>query len=367
MDAEHWRQRFTVAYRVMQVSRVTGLETRQITTIVNGGTIERNQDTAVTESGSLEIIGNDTDFGHDLLRIYADLAYEDGSAESVCLGTFIPSGTKRSVTGSQADSTPLDLYGRLRELDADEFTAPVSLAAGKDPLPFIEETIRECGLEIAPHVASTYRLGSTWTFGMDDSDSANGSKLAAVNDLLTLMDWNSARTDVYGRVVLAPYVPPKNRAPSWDFVEGAGARFLRTMEDERDWFDTKNQIVTVYSSEEIEIRGLAQDTDPRSMFSIPSRGYVISETYRYSDVPEGKTVAQLQVMADAKAHELLATAQAVIRRVTFTHIYAPIGLGDVVRLDYPSGGVEGDFAVRTQRITLGAGLPTECEARSFTR
>lgn len=369
MDVTHHAMRFTADYRVMLVDRASGAETMRLTEVADGGSIERNQDTETVESASLTYAGA-ADLANALLRIWADLTYEDGTTESIALGTFVTDGPKREITGSGVDSTPLNLYGRLRELADDQFAQPVSLAAGSDPLSWIEATIRDAGLEVAAHDVSTYRLGSTWTLGMDDQDSdsdGGDSKLTAINTLLDLMGWQSARTDPMGRVLLAPYVRPADRAPSWEFREGAGARFLRAMTDERDWFDTKNQIVVIYGNQDREVRGVAVDNDPDSPFSTVSRGRTVSQTTSYSDVPDDMSTTELQAMADSKAAELLATAQAVIRRITFTHIYAPVTLGDVVTLDYPSGGVQGDFSIRTQSISLTAGLPINCEARSFSR
>ncbi|KFI65764.1 hypothetical protein BCUN_0259 [Bifidobacterium cuniculi] len=354
---------FDMRLRVMRVDRASGQETGQLATVVSGGSISRNQDTTVGEQATLELVG-DTDLGADLLRIWADLAYSDGTGESIPLGTFLADGPKRQVTGGADVNIPLTLYGRLRELDDDQFTGPVSIAKGANPMDWIDKTIREAGLTVAAHDACAYRMGAAWTFGAGDTK--DKSKLDAINALLDLAGWSAAATDPWGRVLLTPYRDPAQRAPSWEFVQGEGARFLRSMTDERDWFDTANQVRVIYATQAKEIIGIARD-ETAGEFSIPTRGRVISKTYTYTDVPDGKTDAQLKTMANQKAKELLATAQAVIHRVTLTHIYAPINVGDVIHLDYPSGGIEGDFAIRTQKIRLEAGLPVECEARSFQR
>lgn len=364
MDLTHHRMPFDMRLRVMRVDRATGNETGQVATVVTGGSISRNQDTTIGEQATLELVG-DTILGADLLRIWADLTYGDGSEESIPLGTFLADGPKRQVTGGQDVNIPLTLYGRLRELDDDQFTGPVSIAKGANPMDWIDKTIRDAGLTVAAHDACAYRMGTAWTFGTGDTK--DKSKLDAINSVLDLAGWSAATTDPWGRVLPTPYRDPSQRAPSWEFVEGEGARFLRSMTDERDWFDTANQVRVIYATQNKEIIGVARDEDKNSTFSIPARGRVISKTYTYTDVPDGKTDAQLKTMAAAKAKELLATAQAVIHRVTLTHIYAPISVGDVIHLDYPSGRIEGDFAVRTQKIRLEAGLPVECEARSFQR
>ena len=364
MDAAHHAMRFVVDYRVMLVDRLTGSETRRLPEVVDGGSIERSQDTQIMETGSLDYAGT-LDLRDAVLRIWADVTYEDGASESIALGTFVTDGPQREVTGGTVDTTPLNLYGRLRALSGSQFPYPVTLEAGANPLDAVDGWIRDAGLELAAHDETDYRLGSTWTFGVDDT--AESSVLTAINDLLDLIGWQAARTDPMGRVVLARYVRPADRAPSWTFREGPDARFVRSMTDERDWFDTVNQVITVYSDDDRDFRGVAVDDDPDSPFSTVNRGFVNSATYSYSDIPEGMSDADAQVMADDKAAELLATAQAVVRKVTFTHVYAPVTIGDVVTIDYPSGGVQDNLAIRAQKISLTAGLPIEAEARSFSR
>lgn len=364
MDNTHHQMSFDTTYRIMRVNRKTGLETDTVHTALTGGSITRNQDTAITEQATLDIEGTAL-FGSDLLRIWADLDYADGTTESIPLGTFLPDGPKRQITGGETNRTPLNLYGRLRELDDDQFTQPVALATGANPMTWIESTCTAAGLEIAPHDECTYRMGAAWTFGIGDQK--DKSKLDAINALLDLIGWQSARTDPYGRILLQPYTPPNERSPIWTFTEGPGARFLRDMTDERDWFDTANQVRVIYSHQDKEITGIATDNDPNSEFSTIRRGRTIGKTYTYNDIPEGKTDTQLTALANAKAQELLTTSQSVIHRITMTHIYAPITIGDLIHLDYPTGGISGDFAIRTQKIRLDAGLPIEAECRQFER
>ena len=98
-----WSKPFKVAYRVMRVNRNTGLETGRLDWVISGGSIERNQDTNICESGSLTVEGA-TDLGTARLRIWADCTWHDGSTASVPLGTFLPNIPKRSVNGKESSS-----------------------------------------------------------------------------------------------------------------------------------------------------------------------------------------------------------------------------------------------------------------------
>lgn len=366
MNAIRHTQLFFTSFRIMLVDRANGNELNQLTGVVAGGSVERNQDTAVGEQATLDYVGEIGDFTNNLLRIYATLTYEDQTSEDICLGTFLPDGPKRNVDGCENVTTSLTCYGRLRELSDDQFANPVSLAAGSDPLEAAENICTQAGLEVAAYEHSDLRLSSTWTFGLGHGDSqSSSSKLDAVNSLLDLAGYQAARTDVNGRVVFKPYTPPKDRVTAWTFIEGDSARFLRGMTDDRDWFNVANQVIAIYSNQSDEYVGIAIDDDPDSQFSTVNRGRIISRTETYSDIPSNLSNSEIQALADKKAAQLLANELAVTRTITFTHIYAPISIGDRVRLDYPSGKISEDLTVRTQKITLKAGLPIECEARSI--
>lgn len=363
-----WAKPFKVAYRVMRVSRSTGLETSRLDWVVSGGSIERNQDTGICESGSLTVEGR-VDLGVDRLRVYADCTWHDGSTQSVALGTFLPNIPTRSVNGMES-SSQLDLYGLLQEVDDDMFESPITIGKGEKAVDAAASILRGCGLTVAAYDAGSYTLSEDWVFGLRSSqDKDKGStKLDAVNDLLDLAGYSAARTDEYGHVILEKYVEPGKRSPKWTFREGANATFLTSMTDERDLRQVANVVKVTYYNSDKEYTASAVDDDPNSEFSTVNRGRRLAHAYEYSSIPdEVKTDEQGRKLASDKALELLRTEQSVIHRVTFTHVYAPLNLADVIDLEYPTGGVSGRFAVRTQRLSLTAGIPIECEARTFQR
>lgn len=354
-DAD-WSEPFHSEYRYMRVSRATGAETARLAGFLDGGSIERNADTQVKEKGSVTH-GGPLDLGADLVRVYLDATgMYTGWAASVPLGTFLASTTARDVEGA-VSTCKVDLTGRLGELAQDQFERPVSIPAGSDPVAKAAEIARGAGLEVVAD-ASAYRLSTAWTFGLGDDDGE--SKLDAVNDLLEIAGFSSAATDPMGRVLMRRYVPPGDREPVHAFREGRDARFLRSMADERDASKVANVVVVVYSDQESTVVGTAVDSDPTSPYSTASLGRRVVARYEYSD-------SATQRQADAKAAELLKTNQAPIRRVTFTHAYAPLSLGDVVSMDYETGGVRESLTIRTQALDLGGGCKVRCEGRGYGR
>ena len=345
-----WTQPFTASYRFMRVDRKTFLETEELRQFTQGGTITRNADTTTKESGQASIVGG-LDIGPDLVRVYLD-ATGEGGGESVALGTFIPTVSSRDVDGSISESK-VTLNGILKQVEDADFDAPVSIAAGGKPVSEAAAILRGCGLEVVAD-DSDYTLGETWTFGVEQDES---DKLSAVNDLLDIAGFSSVTVDEYGTAQLRRYQDPSSRAVSHEFVEGASARFLSQMTDERDTSSVANVVKVIYSTSDATTIGIARDNDASSPYSIPSLGREVCKRYEYQDTAT-------QEEADAKALSLLKTEQAVTRTVTMKHIFVPgLTIRDAVDVEFPTGGVSGKFAVRTQDIDLGAGCLVETEVR----
>ncbi|OZG68283.1 hypothetical protein [Bifidobacterium eulemuris] len=363
-----WSKPYEVAYRVMRVKRGSYEETAVLDRVLTGGSIERNQDTSVTESGSIVYEGS-LDLGTDWLRVWADCEWHDGSVESVPLGTFEPSIPSRAVNGSESQSQ-IELSGLLQDLADDMFENPITMGKGLKAVDCAARICREAGLQVAAYDPGSYVLKENWTFGLrSDKDPGRGSsKLDAVNDLLDLAGFWNARTNPYGQVVFAPYAEPSDRQPAWSFVEGENATFLAEMTDELDTSGVKNVVKVIYYDTDREYVGIVVDSDPKSRWSTVSLGRRKGTTVEYSSIPESvKTDAQGKALAESKARELLRTSQSVIHRVTFTHAYAPCTISDAVEVEYPTGGVSGKYAVRSQHIELDAGIPTQTEARMYQR
>ena len=362
-----WTRPFTAYYRFVRVDRSTGYETARVTNILPGGKISRNSDSATYESASLDFTGS-LDLGADLLRIYLDARFYDGSEESVCLGTFLMQTPERDVVGPVSEGGA-KLYGRLKELDESEFLDPIVIPKGSNAVDEARGIAESCGLEVIAD-ESFYTLSAEWSFGDEarartDSDKRGETRLDAINELLDVAGFSAASTDPYGRVVMRRYVPPAEREPVWRYEEGINARFLTEATDERDTSDVANAVKVVYSTQDEVVVGTAVQTTGE--FSVDAMGWMKTARYEYNDLPEGDGAAAMQRAADAKARELLETQLSVIRRVTLQHVYCPVTCDDAVETYYFSAGIEGKFAVRTQEIELGAGCLVEEEQRSFER
>ena len=357
-----WKKRFAASYRYMRVDRKTGLDVERLRNIRNGGSIERNQDTSY-ETGKVEYLGG-LDLGSDLLRIYLDAEFPDGTTATEPLGTFVVSTPKRS-TGY--NSSEADLSGRLSEVAEDEFDAPRSLAAGSNAVDEAARLLREAGLEVVAE-PSDFKLTTTWVVGaIGNGGSSYATRLKAVNALLDAAGFSAASCDPMGRVLLCRYVEPDKRSPAMVMEEGKEARFEDGGTEELDKSSVANVVHVDYSTTDESVRGTAIDADPSSQYSTVTRGWRKSAKYTKSELPPGSTPEERQVSANAEAATLLRTQQSAIHRLKVTHIYAPVTVADAIDVRWPSAGISGNVAIRKQSLTLVGGCPMELEMRRFER
>ena len=365
--ASGWGERFAeTRYRFMRVSRATGNET-EVVRCLKGGSITRNDDTRIKESAEASLVES-YDFGPDLVRVHMSVRTVSGATLDAVLGTFLPVVPSVEITGGRHTHS-LKMYGRLQELLDDKLARPYTVEPGSDAVAVAARMCADAGLEVVAE-SSDYRTTNVRYYGVGATQSnseTDDTKLGAVNDLLDLAGFRSAHTDVYGRVVLERYRDPADIQTSWDFAEGPSARFETDMTEEYDYTSAANHVVVRYGEGDEAVVAEAWDTDPNSPLSTVSRGRTITTSYSYTDLPGGKTDADRRDYASRRAATLLRTAQSVIRRVTMTTAYTPTGINDTVNLDYPTGGVSGKFQIRTQRLSLLGGCPTEVECRQFRR
>lgn len=369
-----WTKPFEAAYSWWRVPRSsfdpdfsagffdTGYETERVDNITSGR-IEVNNDTKTFETATVNCVGP-LDVGTDLLRCHMTATFEDGTTEDVVLGTFLVNVPARDVHGSY-EECEARLDGRLMELADDAFESVYVIPKGRNGASYYARVVRNCGLTFAeddwPTDLPYKAMDTMFAFGLTaDSDEPGGSKLDFIAALNELWGCRAPKTDEYGRI---EHLAPVNyeSEPVWSFVEGINATFLSDATDERDATKVCNVVRAIYENEESTVVGIAVDDDPESPYSTVTLGRRKVATYSYQDTVE-------QSVADATAQQLLETNQSIVHRVTIKHVWCGARVGDIVELRYPSAGISGKFAIRTQTIEVGSGgcLCTS-ELRRFER
>lgn len=339
-----WTHAHRDTYRYIRVDYATRAELEELRTVQPGGTITRNINTTLKESGSLPC-GGPIDIGDDLVRIYFDaIDDETDAAETVVLATMHATAENVQYSAATATST-LTLYSALLTLEQATIDATLTVPAGTVAVSKAAEIITGLGLPVVADPSSaTTTADASWDPGT--------SKLGIVNDLLGVVGFWSARPDGWGRVILLEYTDPSDRQSMWDFTAGPRCIFLPDLAYTSDRFSVPNKCTVICSQAEGEpIAGVAVNDDSVSPYSTVSRGREIPLTATVSDIAD-------QAAADALAKQKLVAASAASETVTVKHSYAPVTIGDVAHLTWGTRGLDFDGTVQSEDVSLTPGALT---------
>ena len=279
--ADSWTRPFDASYDFVRVSRATGLEVDFVRDIENGGSIERNANTALYETASLDF-ADKFDVGNDFLRVYLNATFTDGSKRRECLGTFMPVVDSVDIDGAYREGQ-INAYGLLKRLKDDDFDGPYVIVAGSNLVDEAVKIAESVGLTVYADPSSLL-LGSTLVFGVGRENDAK-NKLDAVGLLLKAAGFRSPATDRMGNVIYRRYVEPADMPISAEFTEGRDARFMSDMTESTNRAEVCNVVHVDFSTQDASVRGTAVDDSPDSDLSIVSVGRRIVKSYSYDSLP----------------------------------------------------------------------------------
>lgn len=334
------------AFRFVRVHWDTWKEAEELSGIT-GGTLERNDLTAIKASGSIDYVEQPR-LGHDLVRVYSDSYFpSSGERASIAQGTYLVSTPSSTYRGTVEEGSA-DLYGVLQVLAEDAFEGPLVVPAGTVAVDRAARIVREAGL---PVVASKSAAELNVPAVFDDRDA---SKLDAVNWLLGFAGFASAGCDGFGNVLLRPYEDPARKQPTVLLRDEAGACVYRSgVARDFDAFDVPNVVIAVRSNASGDsLVAEAVNDDPSSEFSTVARGRRIVCKETVSDVED-------QAALQAKADALLAEKTSAVEGFEIAHAFLPFEMGEVCDFSYRAAGLRRDdlVAVR-QSLKLRPGM--EC-------
>ena len=274
-------------------------------------------DTRVT--GKLRVVGDGWVRG-SWLRIGYRIPELDYQTE---LGTFIVTNDSASRARG-AWTYELDLQSALYGLSTNLLVRPWAIARNAMALTAMRQCVTGGGGEIVTSGARDYRLKSAKVV------ETGTSRLSA---LFALCDMANDRLDVdgHGRVVVAPYVAPANRAPSLaiDLADRRGVAqdgITRTT----DWLKMPTVAAVHYSydagGKQREINASATVASTAHQ-SYANRGYTVTDMHQLNEMAPATAQRAQQLAKQYLAND---TVEHVEWEVTTT--YLPIKAGDVVEL-----------------------------------
>jgi hypothetical protein len=327
--------------RFVRVDYTTRLELEELTTIKPGGDITRTM-VDLKVSGTLSAVAPPA-LGDDLIRVYYDVVDIDGNEESVVLGTMhaVKAGARYTEAAESADLT---LLSALLTLQGAKLLASLTLPAATVAATYAEGICTTLGL---PYVSAPSTRALTVAMSFD----AGTSYLAIVNALLDFAGFWSAQVDNDGRVVFEAYESPMDRAPVYEFIEGANCVYLPDVSVQSDAYNVPNVVVLTASNAAGAISGSYENDDASSPYSTANR----REIALVETVSDAVDAADL----NARAYRRWLEATGAAETLTVSHAYLPnVAVGDVVLFAWTKHGISMRATVQSQGIALNAACMT---------
>lgn len=341
-------------FRYVEVDRKTMRDIADIDEAEEtGGTIDFQDLTSLKVKASLPFVGN-FDIGNNYLRIYSQSYSGDESIE-ILHGTFIVSRPKSDYSGAVVRGT-LDCYSLLQLAEEQKLVAPVTYAAGINPVAQAKSLLTAAGLVVISD-ASTMTLTTPRNYDTGES------YLKVANDLLSVAGFSSAGIDAAGNAILSLYRDPSLRAASLVLSDAhPNVIFSPVVSHDFDVFDVPNKVTAVYSNPD-DLTGMtatATNIDPQSIYSYVNRGRWIPHV---EEVDEVASQTALQAVAD----RTLVTKSSAVESVEFEHSYVPYAMGDNIQLEYTKHGLDFLGTAVNKTVSLKRGMPCKARLRRFVR
>lgn len=337
-----------IDYRYVVVDFRTREEKGEITDIT-GGTISRQYLSSLKEGASLSWQNTYqlADIGNDYIRIYL-IASDGENTVQEALGTFMVSTPTQQVSalGISGSAT---CYSILQTLEDEKVPGSYQVGKNVNIINKCVSLLEERGLSVTPTLSDA-TLSEPLVFDYQSS------MLDVLNGLLDAAGYDSAALDAYGNILLKPYEPPAGRPPYIVYDDDSTVAFLESTH-EFDTFAIPNRVNIICSSAERVISGYAENTDPDSQWSIPSRGRTIS---RNIEVQNLTSSAQANARAKRELSELTA-----VESFDVTHLYDGTFLG--MQIGLRTGDLSVDGSITTQEIALDEGCTVKDHARVFVK
>ena len=306
--------------------------------------INRDDETATLGSAS---IGATEVLDECYVRVYL-IADQNGITEKVALGTYLVQTPSTSYDGKN-NSISMDAYTPLIELK--EGLPPIGYSILKDTniMDTAYDICREHMRAPVVKTNSSKTLYSDFVANVDDTwISFNTDLVANANFKLGL--------DEVGRVIFVPIQDIASLQHRWIYTDDNSSILYPDVTNERDLYGIPNVVEVVYSTDSGSLFSRIVNSDENSPISTVNRGREIV----YRDNNPSFSGVPTQEMLDDYAVQLLRNLSCLEHKITYTHGYCPVRVGDCVMLNYEKAGLRNVKAkVISQSIKCETGCPVQ--------
>lgn len=338
-----WTKSMTQTFEFYIVDPTTWKDTTLLTQI-KSCSINRDEDSQTLGSATID---STEILDECYIRVYL-VASQNGYTEKIALGTYLVQTPSISFDG-KSDSSSMDAYTPLIELK--EGLPPLGYSILKDT------NIMDTAYDICrEHMrAPVVKANSTKKLYSDFVANTNDTWTTFVADLVSNANYKLALDEV-GRVLFAPVQDTASLQHRWIYTDDNSSILYPSVTNERDLYGIPNVVEVVYSGDSGYVFSRIVNDDENSPISTINRGREIV----YRDTNPSLSGEPTQEMLDAYATQLLRNLSCLEHKITYSHGYCPVRVGDCVLLDYKKAGLNNVRAkVISQNIKCTTGCPVQ--------
>lgn len=315
---------------------------------------------SISRDSEVETLGSATidvteSIGECYIRAYL-VTIQNGVTEKHPLGTFLVQTPASSFDG-KIRNVSMDAYTPLLELK--ESPPPIGYSILKD------ENIMNIAYRLtrenarAPVVEATCDTSLYYDFVANTED----TWLTFIRDLIANAKYYFS-LDELGRILFSPKQDTASLQPVWTFDDSNSSILYPEISMDHDLYGIPNVVQVVYSRGVDVYPYEVVNDDPNSPISTVNRGRRIIHRVTNPDLNGDPTINQIKEYAE----QLLKELSTIEYKVSYTHGYCPVRLGDCVRLNYSRAGITNIKArVISQSIKCEPGCPVTEKAVFTTK
>ena len=327
-----WRKGFTALYYASIVDTNTWKSVEKFE--FTDGDIKRTG-TKLRESANIDCL-NFT-YGEKWIRIYL-IAKQGDTSESIPLFTGLSSCPDDDIKGYHIKNK-VELYSVLKPCEDVLLPRGYYVARGIDGGTAIRKL-----LSVTP--APVEIEGDTPLLANNIIAEDGETNLSMAERVLSAINWR-IRIDGDGTI----HVEEQARESSLRFDPVENDCVETEIQKTYDWYQCPN----VFRAVDDEVSAVARDDNPDSQFSTVSRGREIWMEETSCNLNQGETLSQYAIRR-------LKEEQSVSMTASYDRRFHPeIKVTDIITLDYPAQGLQGNFMVTSQSIELSYGARTSEE------
>lgn len=344
-----WSETMQQTFEYYVVDPTTWKDTRRLQNVKDSKIV---RDSETDTLGSLTINVND-EVGECYVRIYL-VTIQNGIKEKHPLGTYLVQTPSYGFDGKVATYS-LDAYTPLLELKENQPPLGYSILEGENIMERAYRLVRE---NVRAPIIKTEKED---TLFYDFVANTNDTWITFIKDLIANAKYELG-LDELGRIIFLPAQPTASLQPKWTFDDSNSSILHPVVDMTRDFYGIPNAVEVVFSSNRAYEYVKVVNDDPNSPTSTVNRGREIIHRIVNPSLLVNPTKEQLEDYGRRTLKEL----SCLEYKVTYTHGYCPVQLGDCVRLNYERAGLKNVKAkVIRQTIDCIPGCPVT-ETAVFT-